>query len=360
MNILFVISSISIGGEQRVASIITKFLTDNGHTVDMITFKTDKKKIRFDSNVNVIHLQKKRYFDNISRISLLRKHIKKNKYDIVIGFAIIPSILCSLAAARTTTPVVICERNDPKNYKLTWKIIRRLSYKLAYAAVFQTRDAHDYFGDNFFKLSKIIPNPIIKTNLPIRDKQNINHKIVNTARLVKAKNHKMLIEAFSKISNKFPEHTLHIYGDGPLKKNLNELVNSLGLEDKVFLHDADPNVLEKIKNSSLFVLTSNNEGFPNSLAEALAIGIPSISTDCRIGGPKDMIEDNENGFLIPVGDVDALAQVMGKVLQSKNVQERISDESRKICNELDVEIIGNNWIEFLSSITSSFKKGQSK
>jgi len=315
MNILFVISSISIGGEQRVASIITKFLTDNGHTVDMITFKIDKKKIQFDSDINMIHLQKKRYFDNISRISSLRKYIIKNKYDIVIGFAIIPSILCSLAAARTTTPVVVCERNDPKNYRLTWKIIRRLSYKLAYAAVFQTRDALDYFGDNFFKLSKIIPNPIIKSNLPIRDDQNINYKIVNTARLVKVKNHKMLIEAFSKISSKFPEHTLHIYGDGPLKKDLSELVNSLGFKDKVFLHDADPNVLEKIKNSSLFVLTSNNEGFPNSLAEALAIGIPSISTDCRIGGPKDMIEDNKNGFLIPIGDVEALAKVMEKVLQ---------------------------------------------
>ena len=111
------------------------------------------------------------------------------------------------------------------------------------------------------------------------------------------KNQKILIEAFSKIEGAYPEYELIIYGEGSLRETLEKQVRDLGIEQKVKLPGNDANVLEKIRDAGIFVLSSNYEGMPNALIEAMALGIPSISTDCPCGGPKTLVQPYINGLL---------------------------------------------------------------
>ncbi|EGI2115021.1 glycosyltransferase family 4 protein, partial [Listeria monocytogenes] len=117
MKILFVISSIGIGGEQRVASILTDHFIKQGHIVDILTFKRNEKSFEFNSKINITCIKEKQgIFKNFNRVKEIRRFSRQGNYDIVIGFAVIPSILCSFANIGLKSPVVICERNDPASY----------------------------------------------------------------------------------------------------------------------------------------------------------------------------------------------------------------------------------------------------
>jgi len=351
MKILFVISSIGIGGEQRVASILTNYFIEKGSLVDIVAFEKNTKAFNFNEKINInLVKNSKGITKNINRIVKIRQLIKNGNYDIVIGFAVIPSILCSIANIGLNTPVVVCERNDPDVYPKYWKIIRGWAYNFAQGAVFQTTDAMNYFDRKYFKKRIVIHNPIELDNLPRLTHGSKSKVIVNTGRLALAKNHELLIQAFSKIAKDFDEYILEIYGDGPLKESLLDLVNELGMRKRIVLHEATPDVLEKIKESEIFVLSSNNEGFPNSLAEAMAMGIPCISTNCRIGGPKEMIVNNKNGLLIDVNDLEGLENAIRKLIVNQEFRDTISKESYKIREKLDSEIIGSNWMGFLNNL----------
>ncbi|MEH7214277.1 glycosyltransferase [Priestia megaterium] len=351
MKILFVISSTGIGGEQRVASILTDYFVKKGHLVDILTFKEGEKSFSFNNDIKIKCIEnKKRMFNNLNRIIKIRKASKQGKYDIVIGFAIIPSVLCSLANIGLKSSVVVCERNDPSVYSKLWKFVRSIAYQFAKGAVFQTTDAKNFFGGNYFKNSTIIHNPLELSRIPDRYLKERKKAIVNTARLTSAKNQKLLIQAFANVHQEFEEYNLEIYGDGPLKEDLLLLIRELKLDRKVKLFEATPNVLQYIKDCEVFVLSSNNEGFPNSLAEAMAMGLPCISTNCRIGGPKEMITNYENGILVEVNDLKAMENALRSVLSDEKMRKNLGDNAYDLRKKLEYSHIGDIWINFLEKI----------
>ncbi len=351
MRILFVISSTGIGGEQRVASILTNKFIEMGHSVDILTFRKVDKSFAFNEMIPIMEVNPKRYIPkNINRIIKIRSSIKRGDYNVIIGFAVIPSILCSLAGIGLDCPVVVCERNDPDIYPKKWKLVREVAYKFAQGAVFQTKQASEYFGSRFSFYRTVIQNPLELTKVPLGTSENRRKVIVNTSRLTTAKNHHLLIKAFSKVCRDFPDYKLEIYGDGPLKGSLEDYISCLGLTNRINLYDATPNVLEQIKDSELFILTSNHEGFPNSLAEAMAVGIPSISTDCRIGGPRDMINNGKNGLLVEVDDLSGLERSIRKLLGSEELRRQLSLNSVNIRTQLDANNIVREWISFIGSM----------
>ena len=349
MKVLIVVSSLQIGGEQRVVSILTDNFVKNGIDVTIFVLtKREEKQFSFNSKVKIIYgnTQELKY-KNIRRIIILRDLIKKEKYSIVVGFAMIPSVLCSFAA-RGICPSIVTERNDPSIYPRKMKFLRYFAYHLCTAGIFQTNSASDYFP--YIKNKKVIPNPISLDLLPDPYNGERNKRIVNTSRLVPEKNQKMLIAAFAKLHKKYPEYSLAFYGDGVECDNLMALGEKLGIAEKVRIYPATKDILKVIRKDSIFVLTSNHEGFPNSLAEALALGVPAISTECRIGGPNDMIKHNINGKLIPVGDTERLVIELDELMGSLEMQHKFSRNAVKLRNELSADRISQAWLTTMEGL----------
>ena len=350
MQILLVISSMGIGGEQRAASIITDYLVKQGNHVTVLTFDASQKtKIPFNPSIPILVIDKSK--SNIYRLKSIRKEIYQKAYDVIVGFAVIPSVLCALSAIGSNIPVIVCERNDPDVYPKLWKFVRSVAYKFAAGAVFQTNDASQYFSNQYFRNRVVIPNPvrtdIKKYRKAVKDRDPI---IVNTSRLTEAKNQIQIIQAFSKISNIYPNYTLDLYGDGVCGEKIRSLINELNLAEKVHLHHAQNNIFSQISNSQIFVLASAHEGYPNSLAEARALGIAPISVNCRIGGPKDMIENGINGILIPLNDEKSMIEAMQYLISNEIERNRISENAMKLADKLCISNIGKQWSDFIQEI----------
>ncbi len=357
MKILFIISSLGLGGEQRVASILTDELIKRGNDIEILAFASSKSSFKINEKIKVIlSKNENKKFKLIRRVFEIRDMINLNSYDIVLSFAVIPSVLSGFAVIFKHIPLIVCERNDPNIYPLSWKIVRAISYLFAKGAVFQTEDASQYFPKFYFRFRTVIQNPLDSSKIPVLESIERGNYIVNTSRFVKAKNHKLIVDAFFKIHNEYPDLRLVFYGDGPLKELLVSYVDNKGLNDKVQFYPASSDVLNKIKNARIFVLSSNHEGFPNALAEAMAMGIPSISTDCRIGGPKSMIKSGENGILIPVNDVDLMADAIATLMDDDDMFIKLSENGKKIIRNLDIKTIGDRWVKFILLILSNQNK----
>lgn len=147
----------------------------------------------------------------------------------------------------------------------------------------------------------------------------------------RTENHALLIKAFAGITAKYPAYKLVIYGDGPLRKDLELLASNLGIADKVSFPGYTTEIRKKIERSSLFVLSSDFEGMPNALMEAMALGVPCISTDCKGGGARFLIKNGTNGLLTPIGDVEALQTAMEKILSDQFFADNLSHNAHKLC-----------------------------
>jgi glycosyltransferase involved in cell wall biosynthesis len=158
----------------------------------------------------------------------------------------------------------------------------------------------------------------------------------------------LLLEAFAlfnkKTSNPF---TLTIYGKGSLQVSLQEQASTLGIADKVNFAGFYADVMAKIKNSAMYILSSDYEGIPNSLLEAMAIGLPVIATDCPAGGPASLIRHGENGLLVPVGDAAALATAMSELAANPDTAARMAKEAIKVREQYSVDIITKQWINLM-------------
>ncbi|EGI2115005.1 glycosyltransferase family 4 protein [Listeria monocytogenes] len=204
----------------------------------------------------------------------------------------------------------------------------------------------NYFSKSYFKKRTVIHNPMDLDKVPYSVNIERKKTIINTARLTPAKNQELLIRAFANIAGDFKDYNLEIYGDGPLKGKLLSLVAELNMDKRILLKEAIPNILNVIKDSEVFVLSSNNEGFPNSLAEAMAMGIPSISTNCRIGGPREMIDNYKNGFLVETNNSKELEVALRNLLSDSELRNNFSIEATKIRGKLDARKISSKWLSF--------------
>ena len=160
-----------------------------------------------------------------------------------------------------------------------------------------------------------------------------------------------MIEAFANVADQI-EESLWIYGDGPLKNGLSSLIEQYGLQDRVFLPGATTNVPAVLASAEIFVLSSDYEGLPNALMEAMAMGLPCISTDCPCGGPRALMEHSQK-FLIPVGDRSALAQAIFSLATDKNLREAASAANRTDAQRFRPETVFDEWRKFAELLTAN-------
>jgi GalNAc-alpha-(1->4)-GalNAc-alpha-(1->3)-diNAcBac-PP-undecaprenol alpha-1,4-N-acetyl-D-galactosaminyltransferase len=353
-KVMFVTGVLSNGGAERVISILAKEFCETGHDVSILTIFDDKNDYVIDKKIkiySITHQYKNRLLKSFRIFNEIRKLFKKHNPDIIISFDATINIYTILSSAFLKNKIIISERNDPYNYPENKHIrnFRDFLYRYSDGYVFQTEDARNYFQLSVKEKSTIIPNPIL-SNLPYWNERSQEKIIITASRLSKQKNLPMLITAFSKFRINFPEYTLKIFGNGELREELLVLIDQLGLQGKVLLQGFSNNIHSEMQNSDLFIISSDYEGISNAMLEALAIGVPVISTDSPIGGAKMFIRSGENGILIKVGDTDQLVRSMNKVISNKGYATLLSYESRKIRNELSSKAIVEKWVKYAEEV----------
>lgn len=357
MKIAFYINAIHEGGAERVMVNLASYFAQEGDDIILITSFKDSWEYPYSPKIKRYILEKKavrsRLQRNISRILELRKVLKTEKPDCLISFMAEPNYRAIIASSGLKTKTIISVRNDPnKEYPgKTGKFLGKWLLPLADGCVFQTDEAKRWFPQKLQDKSKIIFNAVKDDFFEI-NRQVVKNTIVTCGRLEEQKNHKMLIYAFELVLQKHPDAKLMIYGEGKLRSELTKLIKSIGIEQNVLLCGNSSNVPEVLSKAEIFVLSSDYEGMPNALMEALAAGIPCISTDCPCGGPKNLITDKINGRLIPVKNIKQLAIVLDELLNNKDDATKLGIEARKRALEFRPIKIYEAWHNYIESIVN--------
>lgn len=294
----------------------------------------------------------KRYISKFSdEINELDELVKAKKPDAMVAFLNNPIHLSLLMKEKyPDIRLIISERNDPKiheNSKSATLFINNY-YALADAIVFQSGGAKSGFREELQKKGKIIPNPLT-ANLPDRFVGERKHRIVNFCRISNQKNLPMLIDAFVQFHKKHPDYCLDIIGDATneegreVLKVITNAIEKNSLAQFVNIEPFDPNLHSRILDYAMFVSSSDYEGMSNSMLEAMAIGLPSVCTDCPAGGAREIIDDHINGLLTPVNNATALCKAMEEVAENKELSEKLSINAVKLKDDLSVDKIMNEW-----------------
>lgn len=347
MKVIFVVSALHGGGAERVIATLANYMADRNDDVTILMTAGDEVVYQLDERIQLISIGQAsggNLLVRIKRLFAMHQYFKAHKESCIVSFSTSINLFTILAALGTGAHTIVSERNDPGRYR--HKRLRNMIYAMGDWFVFQTEDAKKCFSRAIQKKGRVIPNPI-RSELPkpysgVREK-----KIAAAGRLESQKNHKLLLTAFAEFHKNFPEYTLHIYGKGSLEEELKELTALLQIENYVVWEGFCEDILQKIRTYSMYVLSSDYEGISNSLMEAMALGLPCISTDCPIGGSRLCIQDKGNGRLIPVGDYKALQDAMEWIAQDIERAEEMGKRAVEIRERFSEKTICEEWRAFM-------------
>lgn len=353
MRIAIVAHGLSDGGAERVASLVANHYAQMGHAVLFLAVYSDSKVYSLDERITYQYVGGN-YPNKLSRLLYrsrdVDRQLKHFEADIAVSFIVNESIYSTL---KRTVPFIYTLRIHPGQAceTLEDRITCLLAFYGAKKMIFQTPDARDFFSKSIRRKGVVIANPLTKGLPDWKGTANCEKTIMTACRLTEQKNLPMLISAFSEFHKKYSEYSLKIYGDGELLEELKDFSRQCGVEDAVYFPGYARNVHEIMANSSIFALTSDYEGLSNSMLEALAIGIPTVCTDCPPGGAAMYIEDGISGMLVPVGDTKALTEKLCRMAEDSALCEKMSKNSRKIREELDVDKVLSQWESVLQEST---------
>ncbi len=351
MHIVIVTRNMSSGGAERV---IAQLLTEWSNLkirCDLILLEKEPCFYSIAEGVAIHEIGKLSEYSAVNKLKQykrIRKLIRKLSPDVVLSMPEEIGIYVIGALLGTGIPVVVSERNDPwvMPYKKITRLLRRLTYPFAKGIIFQTEQASDFFSDRIKRKGIILPNPLDISRIPKPYTGKRSETVVGVGRLVAQKNFRLLIDAFYDFYQKHKEYKLIIYGEGNLRRELEEYSRRLPY-GVVELPGVSDNLLEEIKSASMFVLSSDYEGVPNALIEAMAMGMPVVAADCSPGGASALIDNGNNGVIVPVGDKAAMSAAMNRIADDHDFAVSIAYEAVKIKEKLDSVIVAGEWIDYL-------------
>ena len=348
-KIMFYINVLGYGGAERVISNLANQFSDKGYKCVMVTSYSLEAEYELSPGIHRINLldsksQLTGLKKNVFLIKKLRDVISIEKPDVMVSFMAEANFRLLIAGIGKKGRKILSVRNSPdKEYAGKKFMLAKLLFKLADGVVFQTEEAKNVFPKSIRKKSKVIYNQVDDKfyNVNLQTERN---GIVTVGRLVEQKNHKLLIESFDLIKDKIND-CLYIYGDGSLKNELENEIRTRKLENRVYLKGVSKQVETELCKYRLFVLSSDYEGMPNSLMEAMATGIACLSTDCKCGGPKELLEKEE--YLYKVNNKKELSfkitELLTDDIKLKNDEIWVKEKSKKYKPQL----IFNEWESYL-------------
>lgn len=360
MKILFFTMSMNKGGAERVISILCNngFGTDN--EMHILTCLKGHSAYSLKDDV-IIHegfltIQEYRETEKVKTLPIFcekyKKEVEKIEPDVIITFLPEPCFVAELCKKKVDKILIGSERGNPylRYHSFVNKMLVSWLFPKSDGFVFQTEGARNFFEKKLRKKSVVIGNPV---SIPESFKQlpeKREQEIVSVGRFAFEKNYPLLLKAFKKVVEKTNGYVLRIYGKVDKCLKLEELSKELGISDRVFFMGQVDDILEQIRNASVFVLSSMSEGMPNALMEAMAIGLPVVATDCPSGGPRQLIRDEENGLLVQNNNEDALAAAIIRIIEDKQLSHKLSVNALKIADEYSEMKICQQWKEYIDKV----------
>lgn len=355
-KILFYISNLTCGGAERVVCNLANYFCELNYDVVVLTDRIDEGEFELKNAVKRIVLPSyedgRRGQNVVKRLKDIRNVFILEHPGVVISFASKCNMKALLAGMFTGIDIIPSVRSDPhREYNgKTKELFAKFLFLSARATIFQTEKARRFFWKKTRDHSIILWNPLNNKFIKPLYEGARKNEIVSVGSLRAVKNHEMLVRAFAKISPRIPDVTLTIYGDGELREHLIKVAEECGVASQFSLPGICDDLENRIRESRVFVLSSNVEGMPNALMEAMALGLAVISTDCPCGGPAQLIESGKNGFLVPVGDVEALAEKLLLVLSNKELEDSLHEQAFLIQEKCNAEKVLKDWKMFVETL----------
>lgn len=354
MDLLFIYENHVYGGAEKMFRWVAAQMQEKGHNIRFCTiyntiepdprFKTDTLDLTFYPN----YLAHNLLFFSVGFFRLI-KYLCKYKPKNIVSFGMNSFYMLSVLKPFFRFRILVSERGYP-NIKRFPKL-RKHFFAMSNYAVFQTDGARKCFPKVKENNCTVIPNPI---HIPREcwDDLTSSNYIISVGRLnICQKRQDLLLRAFKDIHEKRQDYRLLFVGGGDDLNALQLLAIELGISESVEFYGFTKDVKSVLLKSKIFVMTSDFEGMPNSLMEAMAVGMPSISTDCEPGGARFLIKDYQNGIVVNKGDVDAIANAILYFIEHKEKRISCAKEARKSMEQLDEISISNKWE---NAITEAF------
>lgn len=359
-NVVFLIKdAYNQGGDTRVISLIANELSKENNVQILSIFGSENKtKFKFDNRLNIINIFKEGPFDLRKNYFRARKKILKNIKKIDIDYLIIAAmdlpIFLYPNIAKFNFKIIVWEHaslsNGGKTFGLSWSG-RRVAVKFSDAIVVITKKDYQDYTNKFKKAKKIVQiynpmDPEIKTTVKYNQQSK---KIIAVGRLVHDKGFDYLIEVMNIVNKHKPDWELHIYGEGYMREQLENMILINGLEKNVLLKGEVNNIYELYRNYSIYALSSRTESFGMVIIEALLNKIPVISFDCD-NGPREIIIDGLNGYLIKNFDIMKMASQIIFLIENIEVRNQMSIDTNTNLDKFNIKKISNEWSRLLNEI----------
>jgi GalNAc-alpha-(1->4)-GalNAc-alpha-(1->3)-diNAcBac-PP-undecaprenol alpha-1,4-N-acetyl-D-galactosaminyltransferase len=362
IRLTFVMSHFQVGGAERVMTIMANHWATKGWNIHLYVLNGEGKAPFYPLHPDIkwqdLNLSQPlgnpflaviRLFGRLRR---LRLAIRQTYPDVVISFNDETNVFTLLSMLWLNVPVIVGERNDPHCHAMRnpWQSLRPFAYRQAAHVVSQTQHALEYFSTAIRSRGRVISNPVIQptetSEIHGQNPKSRGTTILAMGRLERQKGFDLLIKAFAKVSARHPDWTLEIWGEGQERGNLEKIVADLNLKERVSMPGVTKVPYEKMRQASLFVLSSRYEGFPNVLCEAMACGMPVISFNCH-SGPSEIVRDNIDGILVPPGDANVLSDTIDRLLSNESERTQLADHATEITERFGIDKIMDQWTSLI-------------
>jgi len=341
MKIILLTSSLGSGGAERVATTLCDAWVARGYQVTLIPtfsgggqpFYKSSDEVKLIYLADVVGINRKTLIGYLKRLFALRRIIKDRQPDVIISFLPNVNVATIIATAFLRTPLIICERRDPSSQSCTklWELACRKLYRYSDMVTVQTESVAEKILHNYPGLKKVryIPNPLPEGVIEVLKNRLFGERkiLLSLGRFSAEKQVRLIIDAFAEIAPRLDNWDLHIYGDGPLKIEIEEQIINLGLRERIILKGHTTSPWRVMAEADAFVMASKYEGFPNALLESMGVGLPCVAFDCP-SGPREITDNGKYAMLVNLNDQNDFVKALEKIMSDDVFSVELGKQAR--------------------------------
>lgn len=345
-HITFIVRGLhDMGGIERVTIVVASMLANVGYRVSILCLQRGTPYFDIPEEIGLYNLNDVR---GRSRSARLKAWMKEERPDLIVISGTNRPLF--ILRAIGDCPAIGWEHlNATISAHPLHNLYRKFYARRCKIVTLSNADKESWQKKFLSSEVRCIPNPV---TLPKSTPSSLeNKRILAVGRLAGQKGFDLLIKAWAKIEKSYPDWKLRIVGSGRWEKRLLQLIAQLGIEQRIEMLPATPEIIKEYQDASIYALSSRYEGFGLVLVEAMQQGLPVVSFDCP-HGPREIVSHGETGLLVPNGDVDAFAEALSTMISNPMIREEMSKEALVQVERFGNKVITTKWVDLIEQMTS--------